>query len=148
MTSNINSLTTVGYLTHSLWVHGPNHTHTLASFRWPGFSDQRKLHLTENCLQIQKCCPYKERSGFCVHLCYIAEWEMVQPAPTKAFLQPAKTATMCSHPCWKSPIPHFLLVQNLYSKRGLRQLIACGQSQTMPKGVIGRRRVKVERTMQ
>jgi len=45
-------------LTKSLWVHDPNHTHSLASFQWSGLSDQRALHLTECCLQVQKWCPY------------------------------------------------------------------------------------------
>ena len=46
---------------------------------------------------------------------------MVQPVPTKAFLQPATAAAMCTVPCAETcpplPIPPFLLVQNLSSKR-------------------------------
>ena len=45
--------------THSLWVHDPNHTHSLASFQWSGLSKQWALCLTKNCLQIRKWCPYK-----------------------------------------------------------------------------------------
>ena len=48
-------------LTQSLWVHDPNHSHLLASFQWSGLSDQRTLHWTECCLQVQKWCPYKGR---------------------------------------------------------------------------------------
>ena len=46
---------------------------------------------------------------------------MAKPVPTKAFLQPAKTAAMCTachdyaHP--PPSVPHFLLAQNLSSKR-------------------------------
>ena len=43
---------------------------------------------------------------------------MAQPVPTKAFLQPAKTAVICmACPCPPPPVPPFLLVQNLSSKR-------------------------------
>ena len=45
---------------------------------------------------------------------------MVQPVPTKAFLQPAKAAVMCTAPRAETrppPIPPFLLAQNLSSKR-------------------------------
>ena len=38
-------------LTQSLWVHDPNHTHSLANFQWSGLFDQRALHLTECWLQ-------------------------------------------------------------------------------------------------
>ena len=47
--------------------------------------------------------------------------EMLKPVPTKAFLQPAKAAAMCTAPrietCPPPPIPPFLLAQNLSSKR-------------------------------
>ena len=41
---------------------------------------------------------------------------MDQPVPTKSILQPAKAAAMCTacHEYAPPPIPHFLLVQNLY----------------------------------
>ena len=46
---------------------------------------------------------------------------MPKPVPTKAFLQPAKAAAMCTAPRAEThpppPIPPFLLVQNLSSKR-------------------------------
>ena len=46
---------------------------------------------------------------------------MVQPVPTKAFLQPAKAAAMCTAPRAETrpppPILPFLLAQNLSSKR-------------------------------
>ena len=46
---------------------------------------------------------------------------MAKPVPTKAFLQPAKAAAMCMAPRAEThtppPIPPFLLVQNLPSKR-------------------------------
>ena len=46
---------------------------------------------------------------------------MPKPEPTKAFLQPTKAAAMCTAPCAETrpppPIPPFLLVQNLSSKR-------------------------------
>ena len=45
---------------------------------------------------------------------------MPKPVPTKAFLQPAKAAAMCTAPCAGSrpppPIPPFLLVQNLHDE--------------------------------
>ena len=46
---------------------------------------------------------------------------MAKPVPSKAFLQPAKAATMCTAPRAETrpppPIPPFLLAQNLSSKR-------------------------------
>ena len=46
---------------------------------------------------------------------------MAKPVPTKAFLQPAKAAAMCTAPhaetCEPPPIPPFLLAQNLHSKQ-------------------------------
>ena len=46
---------------------------------------------------------------------------MLKPVPTKAFLQPAKAADMCTAPCAETrpppPILPFLLAQNLSSKR-------------------------------
>ena len=76
------------------------------------------LLLTENCLQYQKRCLYKGRSGWfpsapiCVN--------KVQPVPIKAILQPAKAAILCTA-CLEyarppPPIPPFLLVQTLSSK--------------------------------
>ena len=45
---------------------------------------------------------------------------MAKLVPTKAFLQPAKTAVMCTAPCTEThpppPIPPILLAQNLSSK--------------------------------
>ena len=44
-------------------------------------------------------------------------WEMVQPVPTKAFLQPAKTAAMCMAFLEYTHLPHVLLLaQNLALK--------------------------------
>ena len=47
--------------------------------------------------------------------------EIPQPVPTNAFLQPAKGAAMCTAPhaetCPPTPIPPFVLAQNLSSKR-------------------------------
>ena len=47
--------------------------------------------------------------------------EMLKPVPTRAFLQPAKAAAMCTAPGTETrpppPIPPFLLAQNLSSKR-------------------------------
>ena len=46
--------------------------------------------------------------------------EMAKPVATKAFLQPAKAAAMCTAPHAEThsppPIPPFLLAQNLSSK--------------------------------
>ena len=51
----------------------------------------------------------------------LTKWEVVQLVPTKAFLQPAKAAAMCTAPHTETrpppPIPPGLLVQNLSSKR-------------------------------
>jgi len=48
-------------------------------------------------------------------------WEMVQPVLTKAFLQPAKEAAMCTAPRAETrpppPFPPFLQAQSLSSKR-------------------------------
>ena len=49
--------------------------------------------------------------------------EMAKPVPTKAFLQPAKAAAMHMAPHAETrpppPIPPFLLVKNLFSKKKL-----------------------------
>ena len=59
---------------------------------------------------------------------------MVQPVPTKAFLQQAKAAAMCMASRTKThqppPMPPFLLAQT-YLQNELRQLITCSQYQTM-----------------
>ena len=82
-------------VTHSLWVHELRHTHSLASFQWSGLSGLQTLRLTENCQQIWKWCPYGGRG---VVLCpfVLIRWEMAQPVPTKAVLQAAKAAAMCT----------------------------------------------------
>ena len=97
-------------LTQSLWVHDPNHTHSLASFQWSGLSNQRALHLTECCLQVQKWCPYKGRGVVPEPVCA----NMVRNGPASAD-QGFSTATQgsChvhSTPCWNpatSPYPAF-----------------------------------------
>ena len=65
---------------------------------------------------------------------------MVKPVLTKAFLQPAKAATMCTAPRAETrpppPIPPILIVQ-IYLQIGLCKLITCGQSQMMPYCKIG-----------
>ena len=103
-------------LTQSLWVHHPNHTHSLASFQLSGLSDQQVLHLTECCLQV----PYKGREVVPEPVCAYK----VRNGPTsltKAFLLSAKAAVMCTAPRAETrpppPIPPFLLAQNLFSKR-------------------------------
>ena len=127
-------------LTQSLWVHEPNHTHSLVSFQWSGLSDQWALHLTECCLQVQKWyVPLQGEgrgSGAC--LCQQNEKWSSQCRPT--FLQPAKAAAMCTAPLTEThpppSVPPFLLGKT-YLQNGLHQLTTYGQSQTMPNGVIG-----------
>ena len=136
----INSLTTVGYLlgvVFRLWipfwsvfhfclesaletwakasltpplraVHDPNHTHSLVSFQWSGFSDQRALQLTESCLQIQKWCPYKARGVVPEPIC-------ANKARNGQGSCHVHGTLGWTHP--PPPIPPFLLVQNLSSKR-------------------------------
>ena len=123
-------------LTQSLWLHDPNHTHSLASFQRSRLSNQRVLHLTEYCLQVQKWCPYKGRGVYPEPVCA----NMVRNGPASAD-QGFSTASQCSchvhgtpsrprlfysqpmqlpcarHPELKPPIPPFMLVQNLSSKR-------------------------------
>ena len=119
-------------LRNCLVVHDLEHAHSLASFQWSGPSDQRILLPTENCLQY----PWYKGRGV------VSIWEMIQPLLTKAFLQPPKTAVMCTschdyaHP--PPPISLLLLVQNLSSKWIVaKQIVAtCSQSQTTPNGVI------------
>ena len=103
-------------------------------------SDQQMFLLTEDCLQYQKWCPYKE---WLLHPFVLAQWEMVKPVLTKACLQPTKTAAMCTayykcarsprHPI--SPYPPFCLRKSCL-QNGLRQLVTTSQSQTMPKSVL------------
>ena len=71
-----------------------------------------------------------------LHSFVLTRWEVVQPVLTKAILQPAKAATMCTaHLEYAHPFPSFLLVQPLSSNR-LHQLIMYSQSQTTSNGVI------------
>ena len=105
-------------LTQSLWIHDPNHTHSLANFQWSGLSEQRALHLAECCLQVQKWCPYKGRGVVPEPVCA----NKVRNGPASAN-QGFSTATQgsChvhSTSCWNlptSPYPAFLLAQNLSS---------------------------------
>ena len=59
-----------------------------------------------------------QRSLIYAHLCQ--KGEMPNPVPTRAFLQPAKAAAVCTAHCAETrpppPIPPFLLAQNLSSK--------------------------------
>ena len=59
--------------------------------------------------------PYKMRVVF---LSFVqSSYELANPVPTKAILQPNAAAVMCTAPCWwthcTSPITPFLLMQNL-----------------------------------
>ena len=116
-------------LTQSLRVHDPNHIHSLASFQWSGLSNHWALHLTENCLQIQKWC-----EG--VH-----SWARVcRNGPANVVLLPAKAAAMCMGLRAKTrPPPLIPPFCKTYLQNGLHQLIhvTCSQSQTTPKAVIG-----------
>ena len=107
-------------LTPSLRVHDPNHTHSLASFQWSGLSDQRALHLTECCLQVQKWCPYKGRGVVPEPVC--ANKVRNGPASANQGFSTASQGSCHVHgtPCWNpptSPILLFLLAQNLSSKQ-------------------------------
>ena len=65
------------------------------------------------CLQCQKWSLYKSRGAF-LHPFMLKRREMAQLLPTKAFLQPAKTAAMCmASPDYAHPPPPILLMQNL-----------------------------------
>ena len=126
-------------LTHSLWVHDPNYTHSFVSFQWSGLSNQQTLRLTESCLQIWKWYPYRGRGVVSIPIC--ANKVRNGPASTD---QGHSIASQGSHDVhgmsWiclpTSSYPTFLLAQNR-----LCQLITCIQSQTMTKGIIGRKRV-------
>ena len=84
------------------------HTHSLASLQWSGLSDQWTLLPTENGLQCLKWSPYKGRGAFSTLGC-VKRREMAHPVPTNAFLQPVKTATMCTacHDYAHPPPPTF-----------------------------------------
>ena len=56
-------------LTHSLWLHDPGHTHSLASIQWSGPSDQRTLFRIKSCLKCQKWSPYKVKGVFSTTVC-------------------------------------------------------------------------------
>ena len=108
-------------LTHSLWVHDPNHTHSLADFQWSGLFDQRTLRLTENCLQIQKWCPYRGRGVVSAPIC--ANMVSSQYWP-RLFYKAAAMCTACHD--YTRPLPP-ILAQNLQNR--LHQLITCRRSQ-------------------
>ena len=101
-----------GFYIKPLEVHDLCHAHSLASLQWSGLSDQWML-LPEKCLQCQKWSLYKSRGAF-LHPFMLKRREMAQLLPTKAFLQPAKTAAMCmASPVYAHPPPPILLVLNL-----------------------------------
>ena len=106
-----------------LKVHDLCYTHSLASLQWTGLSNQWTLLLTDNCLQCQKCMEplQKQRSLFYAHLCWKGEKWPSQCRPRLFYLQSAKAAAMYTAPCAEThpppPIPHFVLAQNLFSKR-------------------------------
>ena len=56
-------------LTHSLWIHDPNHTHSIASFQGSRLSDQQMLCLTKNFLPIWKWWPHKGRGVVAPPIC-------------------------------------------------------------------------------
>ena len=98
----------------------PNHTHSLASFQWSELSDQRALHLTECCLQVQKWCPYKGRGVIPEPVC--ASKVRNGPAGADQGFSTASQGSCHVHgtPSWNpptSPYLTFLLAQNLSSKR-------------------------------
>ena len=97
-------------LTQSLWVRDPYHTHLLASFQWSGLSDQRGLHLTECCLQVQKWCLYKGRGVVPEPVC--ANKVRNGPASADQGFSTASQGSCHVHgtPCWNpptSPYPAF-----------------------------------------
>ena len=107
-------------LTQSLWVHDPNHTHSLVSFQWSGLSDQRALQLTESCLQIQKWCPYKARGVVPEPVCANKARNGPATADQGSSLASQGSCHVHGTPGWTHPpppIPPFLLVQNLSSKQ-------------------------------
>ena len=87
-----------GNLSQIFHVHDPNHTHSLVSFQWSVLFEQWTLRLTENCLQIQKCmgAPTRGEEWFGCQF-VLTRWELVQPVPTKAVLQPGKAMCMACH---------------------------------------------------
>ena len=104
----------------SLKVHYPNHTQSLANFQWSGLSDQRALQLTESRLPIQKWCPYKARGVVPEPICA----NKVRNGPATADQGSSLASQSKCHVHGTSrwthphpPIPPFLLVQNLCSKR-------------------------------
>ena len=103
-------------LTQSFWVHDPKHTHSLAGFWWSGLSDQRALHLTECCLQVQKWCLYKGRGVVPGLVC--ANKVRNGPASTDQGFSTVSQGSCHAHgtPCWNpppSPYPAFLLIKGL-----------------------------------
>ena len=90
-------------LTQFLWVHGPNHTHSLASFQWSGLSDQRALHLTECCLQVQKWCPYKGRGVVPEPVCANKVRNGPASADQGCSISSQGTRHVHGTPCWNPP---------------------------------------------
>ena len=82
-------------LTQSLcWVHDPNHTQSLASFQW---SDQRVLHLTECCLQVQNDVP--TRGGEWLLSLFVPKWSS-QCRP-RLFYSQLRQLSCARHPMLK-----------------------------------------------
>ena len=100
------------FFINCLVVHDLGHAYSLASVHLPGLFDWWTLHLTKNC---QNRVPTRAKKWF-QWLFVLKRRETAQPVPTKAFLQPAKTAAMCTaHHDFAYPPPSvslFLLVQN------------------------------------
>ena len=69
----------------------------------------------------------------------LTRWEIVQPVPSKAVLQPAKAAAMRTAPRTEthppSPIPPFFKLKT-YLQNELHQLITCGQRQMKTSSVV------------
>ena len=104
-------------LSHSLWVHDLDHTHSLARFQWSiGLSDQQTLIVTENCLHYQKCCPYHGRGVVFMPICGDKVRNDRPTNQIKTFLYPAKIAVMCharAYEWWNGFTAHKLLVHGM-----------------------------------
>ena len=108
------------FFINALGFHDLNCTYSLASLQWSGLSEQQSLLLTENCLWNQKWSPWKGRGLVSTPVC--AKKERDGPACADQGLSIASQDSRHIHGMpWMcpptTPIPPFLLAQNLSSKQ-------------------------------
>jgi len=69
------------FLSHSVWGHDLDHTHSFARFRWSGLTNQQTLNCMPEMVSLQW--ERTQKSGFSTPNCILARREMVQSVQTR-----------------------------------------------------------------